>query len=85
MAIMTIYILPTQTRGCAPQSPETDENDENGGCPSGKTRVFQKQGFRHPDMKNAQFSTYLGDYSYSFQETIPLKYSQELSAITTVT
>ena len=49
MAKMTIYILPTKTRGCAPQSPETDENDENGGCPSDKTRVCQKQGFRHPD------------------------------------
>ena len=46
MAKMTIYILPTKTRGCAPQSPETDENDENGGCPSDKTRVYQKQGFR---------------------------------------
>ena len=49
MAKMTIYILPTKTRGCAPQSPETDENDENGECPSDKTRVYQKQGFRHPD------------------------------------
>ena len=38
-----------QNKGCAPQSPEIDENDENGGCPSDKTRVFQKQGFRHPD------------------------------------
>ena len=38
----------THKRGCAPQSPETDENDENGGCPSDKTRVCQKQGFRHP-------------------------------------
>ena len=46
MAKMTVYILPTKTRGCAPQSPETDENDENGGCPSDKTRVCQKQGFR---------------------------------------
>ena len=42
---MTIYILPTKTRGCAPQSPETDENDENGGCLSDKTRVCQKKGF----------------------------------------
>ena len=50
MAKMTIYILPTKTRGHAPQSPETDENDENGGCPSDKTRVCQKQGFRHPDL-----------------------------------
>ena len=32
----------TKTRGCAPQSPETDENDENSGCPSDKTRVCQK-------------------------------------------
>ena len=47
---MTVYILPTKTRGCAPQSPETDEDDENGGCPSDKTRVCQKQGFRHPDI-----------------------------------
>ena len=49
MAKMTIYILPTKTRGCAPHSPETDEKDENGGCPSDKTRVYQKQSFRHPD------------------------------------
>ena len=46
---MTIHILPTKTRGCGPQSPETDESDENGGCPSDKTRVCQEQGFRHPD------------------------------------
>ena len=54
MAKMTIYILPTKTRGCAPQSPETDENDENDGCPSGKTRVCQKQGFlrSHPSKPN---------------------------------
>ena len=51
MAKMTIYILPTKRRGCAPQSPETDENDENGGCPSDKTRVCQKQGFRHPEKR----------------------------------
>ena len=38
-----------KNKGCAPQSPETDENDENGGCPSDKTGVYQKQGFRHPD------------------------------------
>ena len=49
MAKMTVYILPTKTRGCAPQSPETDEN---GGCPSDKTRVCQKQGFRHPDFRH---------------------------------
>ena len=49
MAKMTIYILPTKTRGCAPQSPETNGNDENGRCPSDKTRVCQKQGFRHPE------------------------------------
>ena len=52
MAKMTIYILPTKTRGCASQSPEADDNDENGGCPSDKTRVFQKQGFRHPDRRS---------------------------------
>ena len=56
MAKMTIYILPTKTRGCASQSPETNENDENGGCPSDKTRVCQKQGFRHPDLKRASNS-----------------------------
>ena len=49
MAKMTVYILPTKTRGCAPQSPETGENDENGGCLSDKTRVCQRQGFRHPE------------------------------------
>ena len=43
------YIVPTKTRGCAPQSPETDEIDENGGCPSDKTRVCQEHRFRHPD------------------------------------
>ena len=60
MAKMTIYILPTKTRGCAPQSPETDENDENGGCPSDKTRVCQEQGFRHPDStgKKKRFGVY---------------------------
>ena len=61
----TVFLSPTENRGrfdengenddlhstheskaCAPQSPETDEN---GGCPSDKTRVCQKQGFRHPD------------------------------------
>ena len=47
MAKMTIYVLPTKTRG--PQSQETDENDENGGCPSDKTTVCQKHCFRHPD------------------------------------
>ena len=36
-------VLPTKTRGCAPHSPETDENDENGGCPSDKTTVCQKR------------------------------------------
>ena len=51
MAKMTIDILPTKARGCAPQSPETDENDENGGCPSDKTTVCQKHRFRHPDRK----------------------------------
>ena len=45
-----LHSTPTKTRGCAPQSPETDENDENGGCPSDKTRVYQKQGFRHPEI-----------------------------------
>ena len=39
---MTIYILPTKTRGCGPQSPEADENDEN---PSAKTRVCQEHRF----------------------------------------
>ena len=48
MAKMTIDILPTKTRGCGPQSPETDENDENGGCPSDKTRVCTKPGFSPP-------------------------------------
>ena len=56
MAKMTVYILPTKTRGCAPRSPETDENDENGGCPSDKTRVCQKQGFRHPDWWSRSFA-----------------------------
>ena len=61
MAKMTFYILPTKTRGCAPQSPETDENDENGGCPSDKTRVCQQQGFHHPDFcKNWQYLLFIG-------------------------
>ena len=33
---VSMYILPTRTRGCAPRRPETDEN---GGCPSDKTTV----------------------------------------------
>ena len=41
VAKMTIYILPTKTRGCRPQSPETDGNDENGGCPSDKATVCE--------------------------------------------
>ena len=49
MAKMTLNILPTKTRGCAPQSPETDEHAENGGYPSDKTTVCQEHRFRHPD------------------------------------
>ena len=48
-AEMTIHILPTKTRGCAPRSPEADENNKNGGCPSDKTTVCQKHCFRHPE------------------------------------
>ena len=33
------FTLPTKIRGCAPQTPETDKNDENGRCPSDKTTV----------------------------------------------
>ena len=33
---------PRKKRGCAPRSPETDKNDENGGCPLDKTTVCQK-------------------------------------------
>ena len=54
MAKMTTYILPTKTRGCAPQTPETDENDENGGCPSDKTIVCQKHRCRHPEGKHGK-------------------------------
>ena len=38
-----------KNKGCAPQSPETDKNDENGGCPSDKTTVCKKHRFRHPE------------------------------------
>ena len=38
-----------KNKGLCSSEPETDENDENGGCPSNKTSVYQKQGFRHPD------------------------------------
>ena len=44
---MRIYILPTKTSS----DPETDDNDENGGCHSGKTTICQKHRFRHPDKK----------------------------------
>ena len=37
-----------QTRGFAPQIPETDENDENGGCHSCKTAVCPKTLFSPP-------------------------------------
>ena len=37
-----------KNKGLRSSDLETDENDENGGCPSDKTRVGQKQGFRHP-------------------------------------
>ena len=45
LAKMMIYILTTKTRGCAPQSPEADENDEMAGVPQtkpgfAKNRVF---------------------------------------------
>ena len=46
---MTIYIRPTKISGFSPQNPENDENDENGGCHSGKTMVYQNQGFHNPD------------------------------------
>ena len=46
---ITICILPAKTRGCAPQSPENDENVENGGCPSDNPTVCQKRRFRHHD------------------------------------
>ena len=34
-----ICILPTENKGFAPQTPENDKNDENGGCHSGKGTV----------------------------------------------
>ena len=47
---MTIYILPTKTRGCAPQSPETKGNDENNVPQTkpgfAKNRVFATLKFR---------------------------------------
>ena len=51
MAETTIYILPIKTMGFAPHTPETDENDENGGCHSSKTTVRQKDGFHHPELE----------------------------------
>ena len=38
-----------KNKGLWSSEPETDENDENGGCPSDKTTVCQKHRFRHPD------------------------------------
>ena len=45
---MTIYILPTKTRGCAPQSLATDEN---GGCLRQNPHLPKKHRFRHPDLE----------------------------------
>ena len=42
------FYIHTHTRkykGSGPQNPESDENDENGGCHSGKTMVYRMQGF----------------------------------------
>ena len=38
-------MLPTENKGLAPQTPE---NDENGGCHSGKGMVLEKAGFVLP-------------------------------------
>ena len=46
MAKMTIYILPTKTRGCAPQS--LDKNDENGENGRWKNQGLPKTGFSPP-------------------------------------
>ena len=51
MAKMTICILHTKTRGLAPETPETDEHDESGGCHPGKTTVCQKHRSRHPEYR----------------------------------
>ena len=45
-----------KNKGFGPQSPEDDEDDENGGCHSGKTMVYQKQGFHNPDISVAPLS-----------------------------
>ena len=41
MAKMTIYILPTKTRGCAPQSPETTKMTKMAGVPQTKPPFAQ--------------------------------------------
>ena len=43
------YILPMKTRDFAPQTPEIDENYENGGCRPGKMTVCQKHCFDNPE------------------------------------
>ena len=46
-----VALYPPKTRDFAPQAPEIDENDENGGCHPGKMTVCQKHCFDNPDMK----------------------------------
>ena len=45
---------PCRRRGPAPQTPEIDENDQNGGCHLGKITVCQKHRFDNPSFKHKQ-------------------------------
>ena len=47
------FALYTQNKRFGPQNAEDDENNENGGCHSGKTMVYRKQGFHNPDVKTS--------------------------------
>ena len=44
-----------ENKGFAPQTPENDENDRNGGCHARKDPVCQKPGFRTPERKDPLF------------------------------
>ena len=58
---MTIYILPTKTRGCASQSPETDENAKMAGVPQTKPGFAKNRVFATL-MHSSSKSIYLGKF-----------------------
>ena len=62
-------ILPTKTRDFAPQTPEIDENDENGGCHPSKMTVCQKHRFDNPEY----WAVFQGRPIKTFGDTRPVK------------